>query len=59
MGSLITAIILMVVGGALFMQWRKAKEAQKGTEAIVWMAASAIVSACGVISLLGAVCGGS
>ncbi len=58
MESLICPIVWIVIGAALFMQWRKAKEAQKRSEAIIWMVASAIVSACGVLSLLGAICGG-
>jgi hypothetical protein len=43
----------------MFMRWRRAKEAQEGTKAILWMVVSLIVTALGLTGLLGVFCGGT
>jgi hypothetical protein len=54
METFVCPIIFLVIGALLFTQWRKAQAAQKRTDALLWGAASVLVSALGLIGLLGA-----
>jgi hypothetical protein len=53
--SAVCSLALIVAGGAAFLQWRKAKRAEEGTKATLWLVISVIVTALGLASSLGTV----
>jgi hypothetical protein len=55
MQSLFCPVVLLVLGGALFTRWQKAKKEQKRTEAIVWALASIVFVVFGLLGLLDAI----
>jgi hypothetical protein len=52
MESLVCPIILLIVGGVMFIQWRKTPKAEK-RKATLWMIGSIIFVVFGLIGLLG------
>ena len=55
MEKFICPVVLLVIGGVLFMQWRKAKSAENRRAAMLWMVASVIVIVFGLTNLLAAI----
>jgi hypothetical protein len=59
MEGLVFPIGMIIAGGALFMKWQRILREQKSAKAIFWMAVSLTAGACGLVTLLGALCNGS
>jgi len=55
MENFICPFILLIIGGVMFSQWRKAQKANKRREAILWMILSVIAVVFGLLNLLSAI----
>lgn len=53
MTDLVGPIVLIAIGAVLFLQWRKAQQARRRGQAVLWGVASVAVTLLGLPGLLG------
>jgi len=53
MTSLVGPIVWIAIGAVLFLQWRKARQAQRRGQAFLWGGASVFATLFGLLGLLG------